>query len=407
MGKEDYSGVLRTSRYEVDRVLGQGTWGTVYRAKDKVSGDFVALKVLTPTELAQRQMVERGQTPQSVILKEGGRHSCARIVHRTLDVDGNGTYFLVMPVMKKFLDDVLGDERLAEARTRLKHGLSIEQINDYTRDLFDGLREMHEIRGDVHADLKPANLAIDKGRLYLNDLGTSTCASLQTSSTNSKRGERGFEFTRAPECFLGKDPSRYSDVWGAAALVYRMMSKDGSYPLQNEFGNVSDKTAYLEQIGSDRLRELLRDKIKRNISKEHRRIGKILEQCLDPDPNKRPGSSELVSLMDRATEKNRFWKDAGRFTKRFGVAVGAIAALGAVGYTVATAPKPTPSEPPKVSGLLYLEDNSGKTFDIEEPFELPETFDRVGLTTDKISKRVTNLPSIAYLVDCKAKAMLA
>src|SRR3989344_378658 len=411
-GHPDYSGVLATNRYEVEDVLGQGTWGTVYRARDKVSGDFVALKVLTPTELAKTQMVERKQTPQSVLLNECGKmHAYARIGPRTLDVDGHGPYFLVMPVMKRFLDDVLDDKKRADLRVRLNQGLSSEQVLSYSRDLFDGLGEMHDIRRDVHADIKPENLALDdKGRLYLNDLGTSTCTSLKANPVNSKRGERGFELTRAPECFLGKEPSRGSDVWGAAALVYRMMSGDGQYPLEQEFANVVDKSAYLDQLGTIRLRQLLRDKIRQNILKEHRGMGKLLEKCLDPEPSRRPYSSGLKNSIDYAVGKNKFWKDAWNFTKSFGVVTGAIAAISMGSYFVATAPEHIRETPPKVSGLLHLSEYGSngerRIYDIEELDNLPTTLEGLLIgAPPKYSRAASKDMSVAFLVDAHRSAL--
>ena len=409
--ERDYSGVLNTTRYEIVDVLGKGTWGTVYKAKDLITGKFAALKVLTPTDVAQRQMVERGQTPQSVLLNESGEmHACARIVPRSLEVDENGNYFLRMPVMRRFLDDVLDDKRLASSISRRGHGLNYEQVKSYARDLFEGLREMHEIRGDVHADIKPANIALDENdRLYLNDLGTSTCASLEPVGRHStSRDNRGFEFTRAPECFLGDDHSKKSDVWGAAALVYRMMSNDGQYPLQDELDNAMDRNTYLKQLGSERLRELLRQKIRSKIPREYRNVGKMLEKCLDPDLWKRPNSSEVVKMIDYAVGRNRLLKDAWKLTKRFGVAVGTVVALGYMGYTIATAPEPLPREPPKVSGMLYLENNKENNFDIEELSNLPRTAEGMltgGVTS--MARRATANGSVAFLVDTRAKSLIA
>jgi serine/threonine-protein kinase len=46
-------------RYLIDRELGQGAFGTVYRAKHAVTGRAVALKVLHPRHARDQEMVER------------------------------------------------------------------------------------------------------------------------------------------------------------------------------------------------------------------------------------------------------------------------------------------------------------------------------------------------------------
>ena len=404
-----YEGVLTTARYEIKDVLGQGTWGTVYRAKDNISGKDVALKVLTPNALAREQMNQRGQTPQSVLLNEcGDLHACARIVPRTLEVDENGTYFLRMPVMRKFLDELLVDDGSAQVRPA---NLPYERVISYAKDLFAGLKEMHEIRRDVHADLKPANLAIDEDdRLYLNDLGTSTCTSLEPIvSGTTQRGERGFELTRAPECFLGVDPSRKSDVWAAGALIYRMISNDGKYPLEDEISNVTDKGAYLKQVGNDRLEELIKHKVRHNITREYRVLGRILEDCLHPEPDKRISSAELTDRINYATGKNKFLKDVWKFTKKFGVAVGAATALGYMIFVTSTVPKLPEVKVPKVSGILHLSEYSSegkrRIYDIEDLDNLPKTINgwAVGAPAS-YSKNASTDMSVAFLVDAHRSA---
>lgn len=42
------AGTLVANRFEVDRLAGSGGMGSVYRARDRYSGDFIALKLLHP-----------------------------------------------------------------------------------------------------------------------------------------------------------------------------------------------------------------------------------------------------------------------------------------------------------------------------------------------------------------------
>jgi len=56
------SEVIEDDRYELDKKLGQGTWGSVYSATDKITKDLVAVKVYDPSELALKQAQERGIT---------------------------------------------------------------------------------------------------------------------------------------------------------------------------------------------------------------------------------------------------------------------------------------------------------------------------------------------------------
>ena len=86
--------VLDAPRYELKEVIGSGTWGDVYSAKDTALDQEVAIKVLNPTPTARKQMLERNLTPFEAMSKEGGLSACSYVVPRSFELDGNGKYYI-------------------------------------------------------------------------------------------------------------------------------------------------------------------------------------------------------------------------------------------------------------------------------------------------------------------------
>ena len=134
-------------RYVVQRILGEGHFGTVYLARDENLGRDVAVKVPRPERLVDEVFVEQ-------YLQEA--HTVARLEHEGIvpiyDADRlNETCFVVY---KHFAGGdlqqlVLGD-RPAPSRAA-----------ELIADVAEALAYVHRHR-IVHRDLKPANIFLDE-----------------------------------------------------------------------------------------------------------------------------------------------------------------------------------------------------------------------------------------------------
>lgn len=401
MSTEDYSDVLRTSRYKLYGVLGKGSWGTVYAAKDTILGTKVAIKVLTPTEESKEKLRKRQITPFEAVAREGGFVSAAHIVPREFGMDENNVPFIVMPQYKEFFDQRIGDR----GRRAFLRDKSLEErtVATYLTDIAKGIEEMHRTRRRAHADIKPDNIAVEDGKLLLNDLGNATLTTLDWAERQSPRDNMGAWYTRAPELFLDDShPGRSSDVWSFGALAYRLIT--GKYPLEDELENARNPQEYIASLGKEGLDAVLQRKVRAQI--KDRRMRKLISKSLLADPNRRLSSEDLLDRVEDATDGS-VWRDVARISKRLAVGVGTVAALTGGAYVLMTAPERPKAEPPKVSGLLYLEDANGKTFDIEDLNDLGAPMEGAFIgDVDRVAKRYIDKPSIAYLVSCKSKAML-
>lgn len=144
-------------RYQIVRVLGQGSFGTTYEATDIKLGRSVALKELAPSA---------GDRARSRFLEEAC--ALARFTHpgivRVHDVfeDAGAAYVVMELVRGRSLADLL-----VERGGRLPPTQAVACV----RRIAEALAVVHEA-GMLHRDVKPANVLVaDDGRIVLIDFG--------------------------------------------------------------------------------------------------------------------------------------------------------------------------------------------------------------------------------------------
>src|SRR5687767_11303340 len=148
-----------SANYELDREIGRGGMGIVYKAKDRRLKRQVAVKLLPP-ELAFRSEI------RSRFLKEA--ETAAQLSHPNIvpiySVDEQeGLVFFVMAY-------VSGDN-LAK-RLHERGVLTVDETRKVLREVADALAYAHD-RGVVHRDIKPDNILLDAvtGRPMVTDFG--------------------------------------------------------------------------------------------------------------------------------------------------------------------------------------------------------------------------------------------
>ncbi|XP_062005985.1 cyclin-dependent kinase F-3-like [Rosa rugosa] len=146
-------------RYEIVRLVGEGSFGWVYQAIDNDTHHFVAIKRLKPdgdpwAHVPEIRALTRLEHPNIVSLKG--------VEYQDDDV------LFVFEYMEGSLGDLI-DERLSS-----RNPFSEAEIRSLSRQVLQGLEFMHHQRGFMHRDLKPENLLVNKGVIKISDLGTAT-----------------------------------------------------------------------------------------------------------------------------------------------------------------------------------------------------------------------------------------
>jgi len=148
----------RLGNYELLEELGQGGMGVVYKARQVLLNQIVALKVLPKRFLDDRQAVSRFRREMQSI----GALEHPNIVRAYNAGEEEGTHFLVM----EFVDGATLQGVVAKSGV-----LSIGAACEAVRQAALGLQYVHE-HGLVHRDIKPANLMLtSSGAVKILDLG--------------------------------------------------------------------------------------------------------------------------------------------------------------------------------------------------------------------------------------------
>ncbi|KAL6641063.1 hypothetical protein ACP70R_019244 [Stipagrostis hirtigluma subsp. patula] len=145
--------------YEKLEVLGEGSYGVVTKARDRRTGETVAIKWIRPGGGGKGKPDLRAVSREARCLAACRGHPS--IVHlREVAADAiNGDVFLVMEFVGPSLGSLL-TRRFSEAETRA-----------YMRQLLGGAEKMHGA-GVIHRDIKPDNILVAAdGALKICDLG--------------------------------------------------------------------------------------------------------------------------------------------------------------------------------------------------------------------------------------------
>jgi len=222
------SSELLAGRYRIERLVGRGGMGAVYRAVDAMVGDVVALKVLD---------IEITRAPEQLEWFRREVRLARRITHpnvaRTHDMgEAAGTHFISMEFIEgTTLQDVL---RVREDGERRRVALEPARAARVLLAVCEGLAAAHAA-GVVHRDLKPANILIENtGRVVLTDFGI---ARALTDEAGRTQGLVGTPLYMSPEQVSGKPVDTRTDVYAVGLMLYEMLT--GALPFAGDPGRGS------------------------------------------------------------------------------------------------------------------------------------------------------------------------
>jgi eukaryotic-like serine/threonine-protein kinase len=205
----------RSQRFEVLEELGHGHHGRVVRARDRLLGREVALKVLRRAAMGPERSSERFVREARVLASL--EHPNVIHVH-DVDEDEREVRIVLEYVRGRTLEQVVAkDGRLAPGEAA---AIGI--------DLCRALAALHA-KGLVHQDLKPANvMRAEGGRIVLLDFGFT-----RSAEASAAEGAGGTPLAMAPEQFQqNATVGPRADLYGLGTVLFYLTT--GRYPAQAE-----------------------------------------------------------------------------------------------------------------------------------------------------------------------------
>ena len=203
-------------RFRVEREIGKGGMGTVYRASHLGLERPVAVKILkqefaTVPEVAERFMREartmaRLKHPRAAIIFDAGHLA-------------GGRPFIVMEYVE--------GSTLAEVLTR-EGTFAPERAVQVASEICDVLSDAHAL-GIVHRDLKPSNIMLNERGVCVLDFGIAKVLQTSTEVTRTHATTEsglviGTPRYMSPEQCLGHMVGPASDLYSVGVLLYEMLT---------------------------------------------------------------------------------------------------------------------------------------------------------------------------------------
>lgn len=196
-------------RYQKLEKIGEGTYGVVYKARDRNTGEVIALKKIRLE--ADDEGVPSTAIREISLLKELPHPN---IVHLKDVVHTESKLYLIF----EYLDHDL--KRHMEARGA---ALPPQVVKSYLYQMLSGLTFCHTHRV-LHRDLKPQNILIERdGSLRLADFGLARAFGLPIKTYTHEVVTLWY---RAPEILMGsRQYSTPVDIWSLGCIFAEMAQK--------------------------------------------------------------------------------------------------------------------------------------------------------------------------------------
>jgi len=250
----------------IERLVGSGGMGEVYRAINLQTKMPVAVKALTG---AGEPGTALARFRNEAVIQYNLRHPNVAELYEYFEY--HGTPCIVM----EFVEGSTLNEWIRETGP-----LAVPRALEILADICDAVSYMHS-RGTIHRDIKSENIRVNaQGKAKLLDFGISISKS--TPAFTRVGCVVGTPEKMAPEQHLGLRGDARSDVWALGVLLYEMVTGVPPFTSSSPVGLREDILA-LRYIPASRRKTGL-----------PRRVRRMIENCLRLKPEDRYASSGVM-----------------------------------------------------------------------------------------------------------------
>ena len=196
--------------FKIEKVLGKGSFGSVYLVTRKEDQKIYALKSVTMEKLNKK---EQENSVNEVRILASVNHPNVIGYKEAFWDDQNNTLNIVM----EYADD--GDLQTKIQRMKKNCGFFEEDlIWSYSIQMIEGLKALHD-KKIMHRDLKSANIFLvkNKKQCKLGDMNVS-----KVIKEKVLRTQTGTPYYASPEVWNDKPYSYKSDLWSIGCVIYEL-----------------------------------------------------------------------------------------------------------------------------------------------------------------------------------------
>jgi len=271
--------------FEILELIGRGTFGTVWLAKERVTGVYRAVKVFPATaqdteitglcEYQRRALSHPHLIPVYLV----GRH--------------DDTYFMVMELADDIKGSVAMDPKYYEPCNldrllRDRGAFGVDEAGAVLHDMLDAVGYLHS-HGLVHRDIKPANVLFVEGRAKLCDFGLISPGHRAVD----RAGTYGYWRPDGPT-------DRGSDLYATTKVAYQLFT--GA-----DVSNFPELPATLSRSATPKQYEVIRDLLDKGCAANPKRRFSSAEAMTDHTESLRPArDSKSLHKPQRAHQRQLF-----------------------------------------------------------------------------------------------------
>ncbi len=253
-------------RYDLLEEVGQGGMGIVYKARDRETGDLVALKLLKPEIAADQKIMERFKNELRLARQITHKNICR--IYEFNRVEGTACISM----------EYVEGESLRSILNRFG-ALSVRKAAEVIQQVCRGLSEAHS-QGVIHRDLKPENLMVDSGgNIKIMDFGIARSVYAPATKSGQAIGTPAYMAPEQAEC---KPVDSRTDVYAVGLVLFEVLTGTrafhGETAAQVAFKQVNEAPPLLRQIDP-------------NLPAK---MEEVVARCLDKNPDNRFPSCEAL-----------------------------------------------------------------------------------------------------------------
>jgi serine/threonine protein kinase len=315
--------------YQIMREIGRGGFAGVYKGVDTSSNRTVALKVLAPHLVWDKDFVSRFQREAQTVARLD--HPNIVAIHNVGEADGN--HYIAMDYL---------DGRTLKQLIDKEGALPLERAAHIIQQLASALDYAHQ-KGIVHRDVKPSNIIIGPhDHATLTDFGiVKATEGTRLTSTGVTLGTPEY---MSPEQGQGLDVDRRSDIYSLGVVLYEMLTGkvpfSGTTPLAVLHKHVYEPPTALQAL-NPRLPQ---------------RLDRVVAKALAKDPNDRLSTAGdmAAAVLERertaptmripsVSERPRS-RTKRRVARGFLISAAAVMILGAIGAGIIAQGRAVPTQ---------------------------------------------------------------